>query len=67
MALQKGDSVKIKCPHCKALIAPPHVVKSVQKDQILEVTGTCMRCGKENHFWARIAIVVEAEREDRVR
>lgn len=63
---QTGDADRVKCPHCKKVIRPPAVVKGVEAGRVLETTGTCPLCGKENHFWARLAIRVDAERESKV-
>ncbi len=61
-----GDEREVKCPHCRRVIQPPAPVRSVQEGQVVETTGICPRCGKENHFWARRAIRVDAEKASRV-
>ncbi len=62
-----GDDDKIKCPYCRLPGNVRTQTAGIRAGEIREFTMNCTSCGKPVHFWARLAVAVEAEQEGKVK
>ena len=63
-----GDRSSVKCPACRLTITNPLDIGGVVPctGQTTECKVPCPHCKRELHMWARVAVVVDCERESKV-
>jgi len=61
-----GDAQSVKCPACKKVIDRPVAGHEPTQGRMVEFDSPCPHCKVVLHYWARLAVAVDCEKESKL-